>query len=103
MFSDPCDQLPDLPIELPENEAENKNVAANNLEDNVVLEFGQLIKEKSFTKAQCEHLVDVLRSRTTDLDTTNSGANGEKIDDVIVPQPETRTDNFSLCEDHVRS
>ncbi|XP_042409433.1 nuclear pore complex protein NUP1-like isoform X2 [Zingiber officinale] len=92
---------PDLPIELPENEAENKNVAANNLEDNVVLEFGQLIKEKSFTKAQYEHLIDVLRSRTTDLDTTNSGANGEKIDDVIVPQPATRTDNFSLCEDHV--
>ncbi|XP_042399665.1 nuclear pore complex protein NUP1-like isoform X2 [Zingiber officinale] len=92
---------PDLPIEQPENEAENKNVAANNLEDNVVLEFGQLIKEKSFTKAQYEHLIDVLRSRTTDLDTTNSGANGEKIDDVIVPQPATRTDNFSLCEDHV--
>lgn len=42
--------MQDLPIELPENEAENKNVAANNLEDNVVLEFGQLIKEKSFTK-----------------------------------------------------
>lgn len=42
--------MQDLPIELPENEAENKNVAATNPEDNVVLEFEQLIKEKSFTK-----------------------------------------------------
>ncbi|XP_074580965.1 uncharacterized protein LOC141837472 [Curcuma longa] len=91
----------DLPIELPEHEAKDKNVAAKNPVDNVVLEFEQLIKEKSFTKVQYEHLIDVLRSRTTDLDTPNSSANGEKIDDVIVPQPATRIDNFSLREDHV--
>ncbi|XP_074565040.1 uncharacterized protein LOC141821542 [Curcuma longa] len=91
----------DLPPKPPENEAGNKNIAANNHEDNVVLEFERLIKEKSFTRAQYEHLMVVLQSRTTDLDTTNTGANGEKIDDVIVPLPATRTDSSSLLEDLV--
>lgn len=42
--------MQELSGELPENKINNKNVASNNHVDNVILEFEQFIKQKSFTR-----------------------------------------------------
>lgn len=42
--------MQELSGELPENKINNKNIASNNPVDNVILEFEQFIKQKSFTR-----------------------------------------------------
>ncbi|XP_042391597.1 nuclear pore complex protein NUP1-like isoform X1 [Zingiber officinale] len=77
----------DISAELPENKTNNQNVAANNPEDYAVLEFEQLIGQKSFTRAQYEHLMGILQSRIINSDTERSEANDAK--NVVVPLPAT--------------
>ncbi|XP_042464053.1 nuclear pore complex protein NUP1-like isoform X1 [Zingiber officinale] len=90
----------ELSGELPENKINNQNIAANNPADNIILEFEQFIKQKSFTRAQCEHLISILQSRIVDSDSMKSGASGMKNDDVVVPLRATISHQESIPDDH---
>ncbi|CAL9210408.1 unnamed protein product, partial [Musa hybrid cultivar] len=73
----------ELSAELQENKADCENNATNNSDSNKVMEFEQLIKQKTFTR-KFEHLTGILHSRTLDSDLPKPD---KKLVEMTVPLP----------------
>ncbi|XP_065016091.1 nuclear pore complex protein NUP1-like [Musa acuminata AAA Group] len=74
----------ELSAELQENKADCENNATNNSDSNKVMEFEQLIKQKTFTRDQFEHLTGILHSRILDSDLPKPD---KKLVEMTVPLP----------------
>ncbi|CAD5187141.1 unnamed protein product [Musa acuminata subsp. malaccensis] len=75
--------MQELSAELQENKADCENNATNNSDSNKVMEFEQLIRQKTFTR-KFEHLTGILHSRTLDSDLPKPD---KKFVEMTVPLP----------------
>ncbi|CAL9758462.1 unnamed protein product [Musa acuminata subsp. burmannicoides] len=89
----------EMSADLQENKADSGNNATNNFDSNMFLEFEQLLEHKTFTRAQFEHLTEILRSRTMDSDMSKPAVDNDKVDETTVPLPEKEIESSIPHED----
>ncbi|CAL9166017.1 nuclear pore complex protein NUP1-like isoform X1 [Musa acuminata AAA Group] len=89
----------EMSADLQENKADSGNNATNNFDSNMFLEFEQLLEHKTFTRAQFEHLMEILRSRTMDSDMSKPAVDNDKVDETTVPLPEKEIESSIPHED----